>query len=84
MWDGAVAAAEIGRTARSALALSEAFAVLAWAHLARGEREEAERAATTVRRTRTPDRPLTIALVVASGGPSAGAARALAGTTGIL
>ena len=82
--DGALAMAQAGRTSRAALPHSEAYRVLAWAHLVRGERPEAEAAASVTRRMRAPDRLLTVALVVASGGPSNGAAAALAGTQGVL
>jgi hypothetical protein len=81
---GALAAARVARTSRSALARSDADAVLAWAHLIAGDRAAAEAAASLVRRTRTPDPLLTVALVVASGGPSLGAARAYARTSGVL
>ena len=81
--DGALAAAERARTARNRLTRSEGFAVLAWIHLVRGERNEAEAAASVARRMRTPDPLLTVALVVMAGGPSTGAAAALTETEGV-
>ena len=81
--DASLVAAERARTARNRLTRSEGFAVLAWIHLVRGEREEAEAAASVARRMRTPDPLLTVALVVAAGGPSAGAAVAFTETQGV-
>ena len=82
--DGALRAAEMTTTARNRLTRSEGFAVLAWVHLVRGEREAAEAAASVAQGMRTPDRLLTVALVVASGGPSTGAASALTDTQGVV
>jgi hypothetical protein len=81
--DGALAAAEVARTARNSLTRSEGYAVLAWVHLVRGEREDAEAAASMARQMRTRDPLLPIALVVAAGGPSAGAAVAFTETQGV-
>jgi hypothetical protein len=82
--DGALAGAELARTARNGLTRRQGFAVLAWVHLVRGERAEAEAAASVARRMRTRDPLLPVALVVASGGPSAGAALAFSETKGVL
>jgi hypothetical protein len=82
--DGALVAATQASTARNSMTSSDGFAVLAWVHLVRGERDKAEAAASVARRIRTPDRLLTVALVVAAGGPSAGAAVAFTETSGVL
>lgn len=81
--DGALAAAHVARTARNRLTRSEGFAVLAWVHLVRGERQPAEASASVARRMRTPDPLLPVALVVAARGPSAGAAVAFTETQGV-
>jgi len=81
--DGALAAAELARTARNSRTRSEGYTVLAWVHLVRGEREAAEAAASKARRLRTRDPLVTVALVVMAGGPSAGAAVALTETNGV-
>ena len=81
--DGALIAAEHAKTARDSLIRSEGYAVLAWVHIMRGERDEAEAAASVARRMRTRDPLLPVALVVAGGGPSAGAAVALIETHGV-
>ena len=82
--DGALIAAEQAKTARNSLTRSEGYAVLAWVHLVRGERDEAEAAASVARRMRTRDPLLPVALVVAAGGPSAGAAVAFIQTQGVM
>ena len=79
-----MAAAEQARTARSHVIRSEAYVVLAWARLMRGERLDAERAASIARRMRSSDSLLTTTLVIASGGPSTGAASALASVRSVL
>jgi hypothetical protein len=81
--DGALIAAERAKTSRDSLTRSEGYAVLAWVHLMRAERDEAEAAASVARRLRTRDPLLVVALVVAAGGPSAGAAVALIETQGV-
>jgi len=81
--DGALIAAERAKAAHNSLTRSEGYAVLAWVHLMRGDHDEAEAAASVARRMRTRDPLLPVALVVAGGGPSAGAAAALIETQGV-
>ena len=82
--DGALRAAERLKTARDPLVRSEGYTVLAWVHLVRREYDRAEAAASLSHHRRVPDPLLIVALVVASGGPSAGAATALADAKAVL
>jgi hypothetical protein len=81
--DGALIAAEPLRRARNDTVRRDGHAVLAWVHLVRGERDRAEAAASLSRNVRAPDPLLTVALVVAAGGPSEGAAVAFTETQGV-
>ena len=82
--DGALRAAERLKTARDPLVRSEGYTVLAWVHLVRREYDRAEAAASLSHHRRVPDPLLIVALIVASGGPSAGAATALANAKAVL
>jgi len=82
--DGALHAAELLKAARNPLVRSEGYTVLAWVHLVRREYDRAEAAASLSHHRRVPDPLLIVALVVASGGPSEGAATALADAKAVL